>query len=116
MGGPRLLPPFADSLSVVLGVRFAFDLRDGAQALLPDIGATTVLARWHELATALCEMERSEREVQQLLDSIGEVHSNMSSTDDVIVVSHARFFGSCAGKSQGRRRTCLDVAGFCPRR
>ena len=30
--GPRLLPLFTDSLSVVLGVRFAFDLRD--QALL----------------------------------------------------------------------------------
>ena len=32
--GPRLLPPFADSLSVVLGVCFAFDLSDGAQVLL----------------------------------------------------------------------------------
>ena len=42
------------------------------------------------MATALHEIERSMREVPQLLDSIGEVHSDMSSSDDVIVVSHAR--------------------------
>ena len=42
------------------------------------------------MATALSEMGRSECEVQQRLNSIGEVHSNMSSTDDVIVVSHAK--------------------------
>ena len=42
------------------------------------------------MATALRKMGRSEREVQQLFDSIDEVHSNMSSTDDVFVVSHAK--------------------------
>ena len=35
-------------------------------------------------------MGKSVRELQQLLDSIGEVHANMSSTDDVFVVSHAK--------------------------
>ena len=89
MDGPLLLLPFANPLSVVLGVSLAFHLRDGAQALLPDAGAQTVLAK-HELATALREMGISEREVQQLLDSIGEFHSNTLSTDDVFVVSYAK--------------------------
>ena len=51
---------------------------------------------------------RSEREVPQLLDLIGEVHSNMSSTNDVIVVSHGK---KASTHVAGQRRTSLDVAG-----
>ena len=39
------MPPFPDPVVRRLGLCFAFDLRDDAQALLPDVGAQTVLAR-----------------------------------------------------------------------
>lgn len=57
----------------------------GAQVLLQ----TLSLRRFwgHELAAALWEIGISECKVKQLLDSFGEVNSNMSSTDDVIVMN-----------------------------
>ena len=58
-------------------------LRAAVQGIAPDTGAQTVPVKWHELANALCRWKF------RVLDSVGEICSNMSSADDVVVMCPA---------------------------
>jgi len=106
----------ATAFGVVWGNYDEANLRSKFNEL--DVDGSGTLDR-KEVAKALRDTNHSEAEIQKLLASCGQntlnfeefkvlVHSNMTSTDDVIVVSHAKkasthaagFFGCCASKSK----------------